>query len=122
MKDALAAQGQLESTRARLSDALRATASEPAPDVLRTAVRSSVDTANAALRPFAQQHPLWLIGGAAVAGGLVAWGRPWRWPVSTGLVAGLVPQLVAKVASQAPAASWLALLTSLASAPSRPSR
>lgn len=122
MNDVSSAQRRVESTRARLSEALHAGASQPAPDPLRTVARASVDAGNAALRPLAQQHPLWLVGGAAVAGGLVAWSRPWRWPIASALVAGLVPQLVAKVAAQAPAASWFALFTSLASDPSRHSR
>jgi type VI protein secretion system component VasF len=121
MNDVSSAQRRVESTRARLSEALHAGASQPAPDPLRTVVQAAADGANAALRPLAQQHPLWLVGGAAVAGGLVAWSRPWRWPMATALVAGLVPQLAVKVAAQAPTASWLALLSSLASGPARAS-
>jgi hypothetical protein len=119
MNTVSSAQRRLESTRARLSEALRASASQPAPDPLRAVAQASVDAGNAALRPFARQHPLWLVGGAAVAGGLVAWSRPWRWPVATALVAGLAPQLVAKAAAQAPTATWLALLTSVVSGPPR---
>ncbi len=37
------------------------------------------DTANAAVLPTAQRHPLGLVAGAFVVGGLLAWSRPWRW-------------------------------------------
>lgn len=35
-------------------------------------------TGREALRPVAQRHPLALVGGAAAAGALLVWARPWR--------------------------------------------
>lgn len=35
-------------------------------------------TGHDALRPVAQRHPLALVGGAAAAGALLVWARPWR--------------------------------------------
>lgn len=37
------------------------------------------DVANAAVLPTAQRHPVGLVAGAFVVGGLLAWSRPWRW-------------------------------------------
>lgn len=59
---------------------------------LRVAATLASSGANAALKPLAQRHPVALVAGAAVLGGLLAWGRPWRWPRQA-LWAGLLPQL-----------------------------
>lgn len=59
---------------------------------LRVAATLASSGANAALKPLAQRHPVALVAGAAVLGGLLAWCRPWRWPRQA-LWAGLMPQL-----------------------------
>lgn len=55
------------------------------------------DIAKTVVTPVAQRHPLALIAGSVVLGGLFAWSRPWRWLLKPALFAGLVPQLISKV-------------------------
>jgi hypothetical protein len=45
----------------------------------RLAAIALADLAKAVVLPTAQRHPWRLIAGAFVAGGLLAWSRPWRW-------------------------------------------
>jgi len=61
---------------------------------MRIATMVAADAAKAAVQPVAQRHPWGLVLGAAVAGGLIAWSRPWRWGVKPALFAGLLPQLL----------------------------
>jgi hypothetical protein len=61
---------------------------------LRVGGEAAIEVANAVLRPVAQRHPLGLVAGAVLAGGLLAWTRPWRWAVRPGLVTGVCQQLV----------------------------
>ncbi len=68
------------------------------------------DATKTILQPVAQRHPLGLVAAAFLVGGVLGWSRPWRWIVTPALVAGLLPQLVAKAASPA----WITLLASLA--------
>lgn len=55
----------------------------------------AVEAVKAVLAPPAQRHPLLLVAGAFVAGGLLARARPWRWGFKSALFAGLLPQLLA---------------------------
>ena len=73
--------------------------------------------AQALVRPLAQRHPLALVGGALVVGGLLAAGRPWRWILTPTLLAGMLPQLLSKAVALVPAQSWMALVASLAKQP-----
>jgi hypothetical protein len=114
---------RLERSRSRLQHALHATGhtastcastgraagADLAADALRSWWRShplhvggsaAVEVANAVLRPVAQQHPLGLVAGAVVVGGLLAWSRPWRWVGRPGLVTGLCQQLVHEAVAQ----------------------
>jgi hypothetical protein len=43
--------------------------------------------ADAALRPVARRHPIALVLGAGLLGGLLVWARPWRWLPSPALLA-----------------------------------
>jgi ferric-dicitrate binding protein FerR (iron transport regulator) len=43
--------------------------------------------ADAALRPVARRHPIALVLGAGLLGGLLVWSRPWRWLPSPALLA-----------------------------------
>lgn len=61
---------------------------------LRVGGDAAIEVANAVLRPVAQRHPLGLVAGAVLVGGLLAWSRPWRWAVRPGLVTGVCQQLV----------------------------
>lgn len=55
------------------------------------------DATKTVVTPVAQRHPVALIAGSVVLGGLFAWSRPWRWLLKPALFAGLVPQLISKV-------------------------
>lgn len=46
--------------------------------------------ADAALRPVARRHPIALVLGAGLLGGLLVWSRPWRWLPSPALLATAV--------------------------------
>jgi len=61
---------------------------------------------------FAQRNAQGLVAGAALAGGLLAWSRPWRW-LLTPVVASMLPVLVTKVVGGAPAGTWMKALTAL---------
>lgn len=43
--------------------------------------------ADATLRPVARRHPIALVLGAGLLGGLLVWSRPWRWLPSPALLA-----------------------------------
>jgi hypothetical protein len=65
----------------------------------RQAAQTVADVAKAAVLPTAQRHPLALVAGAFVVGGVLAWSRPWRWLPTSALIAALL----AKVMAQQPA-------------------
>ena len=75
------------------------------------------EAANAAARPVAQRHPWLLVLGAAVVGGALAYGRPWRWLLRSTLFAGLVPQIASRVASSLPLESWMTTVGAMMSSP-----
>lgn len=52
------------------------------------------DVASAAVLPTAQRHPLGLVTGAFLVGGLLAWSRPWRL-LTPALLAALLARAVA---------------------------
>lgn len=72
------------------------------------------DALQAVVRPMARRHPLGLVVGALLVGGLLVSGRAWRWILTPTLLAGLVPQLLTKAVALVPAQSWLAVLDALA--------
>lgn len=55
---------------------------------------AGIDAVKAAVQPLAQRHPIGLVAGAALAGGVLVWSRPWRWAVTSALFATLLPRLV----------------------------
>lgn len=68
---------------------------------LRVTTLVAVNAAQAVIRPLAHSHPLALVTGAFVVGGLLAWRRPWGWIFQPALFAGLLPQLlIASLKSQ----------------------
>jgi hypothetical protein len=81
---------------------------------LRVASMLAADAAKTVVEPMAQRHPLGLIAGALVLGGLFAWSRPWRWILRPALFAGLLPQLVYKALTHVPVQSWMVVLASMA--------
>jgi len=74
--------------------------------------------ARAALRPTAQRHPLGLMLGALLMGGLLVWSRPWRWLLGPALSAGWMPQLLLWAITQRPIRSWPSVVAS----PAQPRR
>lgn len=72
---------------------------------LRVAGQGIASAAKAVIQPLAQRHPMALVLGAFAVGGLLAWSRPWRWPLGSGLLAGLLPQLLSRLLQPAPAAA-----------------
>ncbi len=70
------------------------------------------DAIKTLLRPIADRHPIALVAGALVVGGLLVWAKPWRGILKPALVAGLLPQLLTKAMAVVPLESWLAVLAS----------
>lgn len=79
---------------------------------LRVASMVGADVAKAVVQPLAQRHPLGLVLGAMLLGGLLFWSRPWRWVFKPALFAGLLPQLFYKALIHLPVQSWMAAATS----------
>ena len=73
----------------------------------------TADAAKTLIGPVAQRHPIALVAGALVLGGLVVWAKPWRGILKPALLAGLLPQLLSKAVAVVPVESWLAVLSSL---------
>ena len=72
------------------------------------------------VQPMAQRHPLGLVVGAFLLGGVLARARPWRLIFTSSLLAGLLPQLLSKAVAQLPTQSWMAALTELLRQPRQP--
>ena len=91
---------------------------------LRPVAGVAVEASDAVIQPLAKQHPLALVGIAAIAGAGLVWSRPWRWVLRSALFAGLVPQLASRVVSSLPIDSWISLISSAISGgpASRPPR
>ena len=114
MSDVLTASERLTVSRERMRLVLLESAAAPhQPEnplaVVGTFAKEAVETA---VHPFAQRNPLGLVAGAALAGGLLAWSRPWRW-LLTPVVASMLPVLVTKVVRAAPAETWMKAITAL---------
>jgi hypothetical protein len=102
----------------------------PAVRVLRDAVRNwwkqhpwhmagnaAATAVGVALQPVARRHPWALVAAAALAGGLIAASRPWRWRAHLAAGgAGAFPRLLNDVLATLPVASWLVMLAALAQA------
>ena len=80
---------------------------------LRLLTHVVTDTAKVLVAPIAQRHPLGLVVGAALVGGVLTWIRPWRWRSTPGILAGLLPQLLNR-AAHVPPPIWLTMLAALA--------
>ena len=76
----------------------------------------AAETADAMVKSTAQRHPLGLVFGALVFGGLLVLGRPWRWLFKPALVVALLPQLVKKIVTRVPPQAWIAIWAALTSA------
>lgn len=73
------------------------------------------EASGVAIKPVAEESPILLVAGAAVAGVIVAWLRPWRWMLRSVVFAGLVPQLASRIASKLPIDAWVAMASELLS-------
>lgn len=114
MSELLTASERLTLSRERMRQVLTESATAPHGSdnplvVAGTFAKEAVETA---VHPFAQRNPLGLVASAALAGGLFAWSRPWRW-LLTPVVASMLPVLVTKIVRAAPAGTWMKALTSL---------
>jgi len=78
------------------------------------------EVAKTVVRPMAQRHPLGLVVGALLLGGVLAWARPWRLILTSSLFAGLLPQLLSKAVAQLPTQSWMEAMTELLRQPRQP--
>ena len=81
---------------------------------LRVASLVALQAGNSLLKPTAQKHPWCLVAAALLVGATVVQIKPWRWGWKKTLLAGLLPQLISKVVSQVPVASWMAVASQLA--------
>lgn len=77
---------------------------------LRIACILAADTTKAIVQPMARRNPLGVALGALLLGGLLAWGRPWRWILKPALFAGLTTQLLSKGIAHLPLQSWISTL------------
>ncbi len=75
------------------------------------------ETVKTVVQPLAQRHPIGLVVGALLVGGVLAWARPWRLVFTSSLLAGLLPQLLSKAVTQIPIKSWMTVLTELLKQP-----
>jgi hypothetical protein len=82
---------------------------------LRAAAGLAADAVQAVVRPLGRRHPVGLVLGALLAGGLLAYSRPWRWLLTPALLTALLPKLLAQAVALVPPQSWAALLAALAS-------
>lgn len=73
----------------------------------------AADAAKTLIGPVAQRHPIALVAGALLLGGVLVWAKPWRGILKPALLAGLLPQLLSKAMAVVPVESWLAVLSSL---------
>ena len=72
---------------------------------INTSVHVAEAAAVAAITPLVRRHPVATLGGAAAAGALVVWVRPWRWRwlLSPALLTGIVAQLAGRLFARRPA-------------------
>jgi hypothetical protein len=83
-------------------------------EALRTSATLVTQPLKSALTEIAQRHPLALVAGSFVLGGLVSWSKPWRWLPATALMAGLLPAYLNKlVVSHLLPDAWTELLHAL---------
>lgn len=60
---------------------------------LRLAGQVGAEAVRSVLQPVARNHPLALVLGALLLGGVLAWTRPWRWILRPAWFTGLWPEL-----------------------------
>ncbi|MGY4828371.1 hypothetical protein ACVNIS_07335 [Sphaerotilaceae bacterium SBD11-9] len=87
---------------------------------MRLATLVASDAGKALIGPLAQRHPLALVAGALVAGGVLMHVKPWRGLLKPALLAGLLPQVISQVMAHVPLQSWLSALTPFTESPAPP--
>ena len=90
---------------------------------LRPVVVLAGATLTVAIKPVAQRHPFGLMAAALLAGGLIAWARPWRharWALRPALFAGLAQQLLSRTLAELPLQAWLTAWAEMAQSPREP--
>jgi hypothetical protein len=73
---------------------------------LRTVGTQVAQSVRNVLTPIAQRNPLGLVVAAFAVGGLLTLAKPWRWISVPAVLAGALPQVLAKMAAQVPPSSW----------------
>ena len=124
MSEIREASERLASSRQRLRQVMRESIAAPGQETnpLRIAGSLAADAVQSAVQPMARRHPLGLVLGAAVAGGMVAWSRPWRWALTPALIATVLPQLVIKGIGSTQPGSWMRQLAALTRHHNAPNR
>ena len=87
----------------------------------RVAAQVAAAALEAALAPTARRHPLGLVAGAFLAGGLLVWLKPWRALSTPALLGAVLPQILAQAAAQTPQRSWIDVLLAVLAQPQKPS-
>jgi len=67
------------------------------PHPLQSVALAASEAGKAALAPALKRHPLGLVAGAFLAGGVLAFSRPWRWVWKPSLLAVLLPRVLSIV-------------------------
>lgn len=80
---------------------------------LQTATSVAANSAKAVLNPLVQRNPWGVVLAALVVGGVLVWVRPWRWISPSVLFAGLLPQVLSKIAAQVQPQSWVDMLNAV---------
>ena len=75
----------------------------------------AAEAADTVVRSTAQRHPLGLVMGAFVFGGLLVLSRPWRWLFKPALLVAVLPPLVKKVVTRVPPQAWIGIWAALTS-------
>ncbi len=65
----------------------------------------ALNASRTAIVPLVRRHPAAVLGGAAVAGAVIVWARPWRWLLRPALIAGVASQLAARAIARMATAS-----------------
>ncbi len=122
MSDIRNATERLTLSRDRLRAGLRVSAAAPVntKTPLHIAGMFARDAVEAAVQPLAQRNPLGFVLGAALAGGVVVWSRPWRWLLTPALLAAVLPQIAARAFNHGVPMSWFKLFTSLVKVSNKP--
>lgn len=63
---------------------------------LHTGATLALAASRSAIVPLVRQHPVAVLGSAAVVGAALVWARPWRWLLRPALIMGIASQLAAR--------------------------